>query len=585
MLDKIRNELQGKSPDKIYELLHSSDEKYPDKNGYALCDAASLFVAFAYFAERPSDKQQFRAEAYSAFLDCDRSRFPHAWAYLDMLSGGAAADGLRVRILKGGSYKIKNYYLENNVLDDMRGASALLSYVEEQLVPEMISHEFIRECIIYCGGGNVFAALPEWADDSFALRLEQEAQRVLLTANTAYYMSDAMPLSAILGEDYKRNMTEVEERLAERKKLRIFADIKPVSTLVESTLDISGVGNVKFSVEEITGTHCCEACGKRMASYRIAGSEDRLCGGCMHKRTVGDVAKDGKYCADFRRINHHEPAHTNCLTDIDGDYVAVVYADGNNMGGIIAGFRRITEMMSFSRDVREVTAEALFRAMEDVGIDRFEVVALGGDDVFVIVPGNKAYAFTMKLVERYNSFFTQRSEYSTRSTLSAGIAIAKSSTPVRIMLEKAEEQLDSAKYLEKNRDAAKRDGTLSFVIMDSYGAGDDEKEHGEISSTMLPYSLSTAKQVAGIVSGMDGTAKSRLRNILDAFRNADSTEEANLFLRYMNAKSNADKRIALPEISGFTLDGGYYVQDEKYSYIWNDLLELSGFIDGVGGAE
>lgn len=585
MLDKIRNDCRERSPDEIYELLLGSGEKYPDSSGFAICDAAALFVAFAYFAERPSDSRKLRAEAYSAFLDGDKSRFPKAWAYLEMLSGGAAAEGLNVRILKGGSYKIKGYYLENNVLNDMRGASALLSYVEEQLVPELISREFIRECIIYCGGGNVFAALPEWADDSFALRLEQEAQRVLLTANTAYYMSAAMPLSAILGDDYKRNMTDIEERLAERKKLKIISDTKPVSSLVGGTLDISGAGTVSFNAYETAGTHCCEACGKRLASYKLSGGDDKLCGGCMHKRAVGDIAKDGKYCADFRRINHYDPKPVNCLADIDRDYVAVVYADGNNMGGIIAGFRRITEMMSFSRDVREVTTQAVFRAMDDVGIERFEVVALGGDDVFVIVPGSRAYAFTMKLIERYNSFFAQRSEYSTRSTLSAGIAVAKNNTPVRIMLEKAEEHLDSAKYLEKNRDAANRDGTLSFVIMDSYSADADEKENGTAVSTMLPYSLSTAKQVAGIAGTMDGTAKSRLRNILDAFENADFPEEANLFLRYMNAKSDPEKRIKLPEISGFTLDGGYYVQEGQYCYIWKDLLELSGFTDGAGGAE
>jgi hypothetical protein len=538
-------------------------------------------VAFAYFSENPADKPAFRAAAYSAFLDGDKSRYQIAWDYLGMLSGGKPAQGLNVRILKGGSYKIKEYYLENNVLDDMRGASALLSYVEEELVPGMISDEFIRECIIYCGGGNVFAALPERADEGFAMKLEAAAQRTLLTAQTAYYISEPMPLSALLDEKYNRNMTTVEERLAERKKLLIFSDTKPVSELVGSSLETANVGKVNISAGEFGGIHTCDACGKRLASYKVSerGGDELLCGGCLHKRAVGNAAKEGKYSADYRRINGENPRAVKTLADIDEDYISVVYADGNNMGGIIAGFGKITDMMSFSRDVRETTARAVFGAMKAVGTNAFEAVAIGGDDVFVIVPGKKAFAFTRELVRQYNAAFENK--YSVRSTLSAGIAVAKSDTPVKIMLEKAEEQLERAKALEKSRDENERCGTLSFVIMDSNCADSGDDDNNGINATMLPYTLETADKISAIVSkiGAEKTAKSRLRNILTAFENATCPEEANLFLKYMNAKADKSRIVKLPEIGGYSVDGGYYVRGGKRSYIWGDLLELSDFND------
>ncbi len=574
-IKEIKDKCRGETPDKIFEILRDSKEKYPDENGFELCDAASLFTAFAYFSENPADKNAFRAEAYAAFLNGDRSRFGTAWDYLGMLCGGKTAQGINVRILKGGSYKIKEYYLENNVLDDMRGASAMLSHAEERLIPDMIAEEFIRECIIYCGGGNIFAALPEWADERFALTLEARAQRVLLTAKTAYYISEPMPLSSLLDEKYNRNMTAVEERLAERKKLRIFSDTKPVSELAGSSTEIANVGIVNFSAKEFGGVHTCDACGKRLASYKVAegGGDELLCGGCLHKRAVGNAAKEGRYGADYRRINGRNPGTVKTLADIGEDYISAVYADGNNMGGIIAGFTKITDMMSFSRDVRKTTVEAVFKAMDKVGIDRFEAVAIGGDDVFVIVPGKKAFAFTRELVREYNKNFYNK--YSVRSTLSAGIATAKNDTPVKIMLEKAEEQLDRAKALEKSLDEKKRCGTLSFVIMDSNPTDGGDDENKAINTTMLPYTLETADRISEIVS--ETTSKTRLRNILTAFENASCPEEANLFLKYMNAKADKKNIIRLPEIDGYTVDGGYYVSGEKRSYIWGDLLTLADF--------
>ena len=55
---------------------------------------------------------------------------------------GASDSSSKIVLLKGGSYKIKQYYLEDNVPRDIRGASMNLAYVEEKVIPNYIENHF-----------------------------------------------------------------------------------------------------------------------------------------------------------------------------------------------------------------------------------------------------------------------------------------------------------------------------------------------------------------------------------------------------------------------------------------------------------
>ena len=92
------------------------------------------------------------------------------------------------------------------------------------------------------------------------------------------------------------------------------------------------------------------------------------------------------------------------------NFVAYIYADGNNMGGYIQTIKTPQEYMAFSRDIFEATEESVYRALAEhlhphklnnltkpEAKDRngkivhpFEIITIGGDDVLLIVPANKA---------------------------------------------------------------------------------------------------------------------------------------------------------------------------------------------------
>lgn len=602
LLNSIYNEVKELTADEIrYKLLEKSELEYEKNNdiSYKVYDVASLFVASVFLnCGNTENKEELRKDAYLVFLSENRDSYHEAWQMIDLLLGRAESSSVKipVKILKGGSYKIKNYYLENYDLQEIRGASVLLSYVEDTLIRGMISDRYIPECIVYCGGGNIFAVVPEECDESFAIKLEEKAKELLVSADIACFLSETTDLSVVFGPDYKIKMAETENLLNERKKLIIntggssdFSSNPDYIYIPESSEGEDDGMSITVEKKKPASSGVCTSCGKRQGLYqgfRKDGEKGEkkeviLCLSCLYKHKVGSEARSSKYIKMYNKYNDKIKADSkvNSLGDIKDSkgYIAVVYGDGNNMGGIIQNFTRITQMMEFSRNVKDIAARAVFESMGSHEIDKFEVVGLGGDDIFVIVSGDKAIKFTLSLIEKYNKKFERYSSTGQVSTLSAGIAIAKYDMPVQVILEEAENQLSKAKNEVKKYPDNK--GSISFRIMDSFESSEEDEE--KIKSTMLPYLTENAVKIVKFAEKhRDNSRKTGLRNILDAFSDSESELEANLFLEYYKAK-NSEKNLELPELDKYTLNGGYYISTEtnQYCYIWKDLINLIDFIE------
>lgn len=478
-----------------------------------------------------------------------------------------------VRLIKGGTYRIKGYYLENNELSDIRGASTIITEVQENIVPELLIKLIGFDCILYNGGGNLFAIAPADCDEDIGTKLEQEAQRYLVTAESAYYVSKPLSLSELLGKDYRTKIAEKENELDRRKKLKMSYDPEPVSTMIGQ--EIAGVA---IKAEENTEKQYCKKCRKRIARYRSHNAKTAdlfMCGGCLHKYRVG-IKQKTRYSEEYRtylRANGgadiaDDITQMQTISDISADKVAVIYADGNNMGGIIQGFTKLTDMIFFSTFVKNTMPEVVYSSMQKCGIRKFEIVAMGGDDIFMIVPAKKAVVFSLELIKEYNRRFAEKFP-SCRSTLSVGTCIAKSGTPIKVMLEAAEDKLSDAKEKVKRENCS---GSLSYTILKGYNSGGSK-------NGMLPFSAEEAESVLDYVRIVknNNTATTRINNIAEAYETAESIEEANMFFAYMNAKEDkAEKRIKLPYIKGYNIVGGCYEKDGITYTLWNELLELIG---------
>ena len=480
---------------------------------------------------------------------------------------------LNVRILKGGTYKIKGYYLEDNDLTDIRGASTIITQVQEKIIPDLLKKNVEFDCILYHGGGNLLALLPENCADDLGEQLEKCANRYLCTAQSAYFVSKPIALSDLLSKNYRTIMADNEATLEQRKKCKLIFEQAPKSNFLDQEL----FDGIKVRAAEVNSADLCDCCKKRTASYRIEGKT--VCGGCLHKIAVGKQQKN-RYLDEYEKHTGCHPKEVHSISEIsdrNGD-IALFYADGNNMGGIVANCKNLPDMMDFSAFVKSAMPTIVYDAIKANAIDRFEIVALGGDDVFLLVPADKAIRLAAKMIRLYQKKFQQKFP-ETNSTLSVGICIAKDSTPVQVMLETAEEELDSAKALVRQSET-EIGGSLSFRILNTYEGSSADRGN----TTLLPYSIENAEKILDFSNQLQNqlhgdTMKTRLRNLSAAFHMADSTEEASLFFQYTNAKESDEKKKIqnLPSLDGYqSKNDGFYTKgsDKQSYYIWEDLIDL-----------
>ena len=474
-----------------------------------------------------------------------------------------------VKAIKGGTYKIKGYYMENNELQDIRGASTLISTIQDDLLPEKLKSLLGYDGVLFNGGGNLFALVPENIQPDIANILEEIADSLLITANSAYYLSEPFMLSDFLGKQYKWLMAKFETELNERKKAKVCFDVKPITQYLKQNLlgsDLSANDLVK------TGIYC-EKCRKRLATYERKGKI--LCAGCLHKVHAGEMQKS-HYLDEYSQFTGISCIVPKTFADIDREHIAVVYADGNNMGGIIQNIDSIEKMIHFSDFVKTTMSRIVYSSLSECNITSPEIVALGGDDVFLIIPAEKSVSFAVKLIEKYRKAFSEEFQRAD-STLSVGFCIVKPKTPVKAALEVAEEEMSSAKKLVRENGG---EGSLSFRVFNTYEGSVSERG----AETLMPYSVKAAEQLLDYSSSLHkmGDIKTRLQNMSEAFAKADIPEEASLFMDYNNAKESKGKQLELPELDGYVLRDGYYTRNGKYQngrigYVWNDLIYLMKF--------
>ena len=89
----------------------------------------------------------------------------------------------------------------------------------------------------------------------------------------------------------------------------------------------------------------------------------------------------------------------------------------------------------------------------------FEAICLGGDDLLIVVPADVSLDITNGIIDNFDKDFDYQ------ITISAGICIAKSTTPIQNMLTISQDCLKSAKRYEKRIDD--NCGTLDVIAIGS----------------------------------------------------------------------------------------------------------------------
>jgi CRISPR-associated protein Cmr2 len=180
-----------------------------------------------------------------------------------------------------------------------------------------------------------------------------------------------------------------------------------------------------------------------------------------------------------------------------GNYVGIIYADGNDMGAAIEGLGTLSDFRQFAMMVRRAIETAVFSGLghllsghhetEREHIDDrggkhrrkhtyhpFEIVSIGGDDVYLFVPADIALELAVHICRKFEASIDKdfERELNRKLTLSAGVLLAHVNTPVYFSRTVVKGLLSNAKRLSKSGE--KVVSTIDFQVITTDTAASED---------------------------------------------------------------------------------------------------------------
>lgn len=473
-------------------------------------------------------------------------------------------------LLLGDTDAIRSYVYETSALPEIRGASQILQEVEEK-IREKFRNRLAEECLIYCGGGGLLAIVPasqaqQWKQCLEQLYLERTcvATATIVVSDPISYADigrgifpyDDAQVRSLSGQGVAGDLlfSHFDALLRDRTKRKNFGEL--VARLTGRLQQAKRSKSEAPFLETLPVHLRCQSCGKRAAEQKDNVRDEWLCSICWQKRSKGrqerrdfvrafvEWAKQTKDVDVPLKNQQGEirfPADLDVLVGAEGK-IALLYADGNNMGDLLQLMPSPASYQHFSQTLASATKESLFKAIWCVfGRERlcdpmqtlpFEIIALGGDDAVVIVPASFGWALAVqvleefekhaeitKLQDEFNGRLGNALRQPVRLSLSAGVAIADVKYPVRFLFDIAEGLLKEAKRLARE----KQMGTLCHLwlrapVISEHAKGLVEELYmrEDRALTARPYTSQQARTLTRLARQLFILAKSQRKSLAEA---------------------------------------------------------------------
>jgi len=295
-------------------------------------------------------------------------------------------------------------------------------------------------------------------------------------------------------------------------------------------------------VETLPYGERCRSCERRVASrdFPVAGERQLVCAPCYIKLESGWTQKR-RWVSEFENFliarrqqgemlpygagDHRRSASpVQAFDDVTppqdlneigqasrpSGYIGVVYADANNMGAALEALATPSDYATFAEAIFNANQQEVFRAlsqhlqpirirrkdrqgqMVDIWSHPFEILSIGGDDLFLIVPAHAALPIAHQIAQgvetrlaeidlfRHQETYTASAVHrcvidpsavptiQSKIALSAGVLLADAHTPIFFLQELVEQLLKSAKTRAKALKAQHyRGGSIDFMALKS----------------------------------------------------------------------------------------------------------------------
>lgn len=521
-------------------------------------------------------------------------------------SGGEIAHS-PIALLVADTDATQAYVFESNKLPEIRGASRWLDDLNQEIGRNLAraGHD-----VIYVGGGSLLALIP--STPTVGKQLVEEIENLYPQATGAATITAAWRPLPSDGDNHLSFGETVGwaghwlRRRKESKEAPPFYEALPFQTR-------------------------CQSCQLRPADARLSFPDWALCPVCHDKRTY----ERRDYWFNEATLQLQQPGMTyfqGTANQVEipltleelaetsrgrSGYVAFLYLDGDRIGRRLTSIPDRASYTAFSRALSSVTRQVVFEAIaahlsprttkgdsfreqmgraSEVGRDflihPFEIIAIGGDDVMLIVPADVGLSIASQIGQQFTAQLEALGWPGV--TISGGVLIAPQTTPIRIMR-------DLAAALQKQAKQA-GGGRLDFHLLKSADMLDRRLSHMR---GRYPYTLAHLgtgdkhlrllgrpymhAQIAALWQNLielkrTGFASSQMQQLAAAL--LTSRHESTLFYLYQQARHQtayAPLDAILDSLQSLTATDPppwQSIEDEEYSHqtvLW-DLAELFEFI-------
>jgi CRISPR-associated protein Cmr2 len=347
-----------------------------------------------------------------------------------------------------------------------------------------------------------------------------------------------------------------------------------------------------------------------------------------------------------------EAIRTEEIGNQSDDFIAFIYADGNNMGGYIQKIQTPQDYAKFSQDVSKATEQSVYYALAEhlhphqlkdltnpesqhrnnLWVHPFEIITIGGDDVMLIVPADKALQIAKTIGEKFEEILLQKNDKyrlylepeeakksinchrylssevklsQCKLSMSTGILITAYNTPIYYAENLTNQLLKSAKKkakeLKKSHDYF--GGTIDFLALKSVtmissnigefreqGLTKQQKNH-TLKLYAAPYTL---HEIGGLVDTIKAFKTSefprsqlyQIRSLIELGKQTAILNYRYFRVRLTEKNSNLiQDDFEKPWCSAKTNCGNiapwmYEIESHTYETIWREIVDLYPFING-----
>ncbi|MEJ5312383.1 MAG: hypothetical protein WHX52_21675 [Anaerolineae bacterium] len=388
-------------------------------------------------------------------------------------------------LLAADTDRTQDYVFESARLPEVRGASWLLDDLNVNRIPALFRQQGLAgTCvdadppgeIVYVGGGGLLALVPERIASSLAQAIEAEYPAV---TGAATITADWRPVTPeMIRDGYPDNGFGGLVRWA-GGWLRRRKESKSPPPFYEA----------------LSHAARCRSCYHRPA-HKVLFPDDPgggwpICHVCERKRLDRSLWFD-RYHQRYGVIADRPQDLSEIGQASRGRkrYVGFIHLDGDGLGDCLLAFWQPLEYKAFSAGIATAMENAVMEALRrllppadvtasearrDVGqahlvgspvrLHPFEIITIGGDDVWLIVPGDAALPVAAAIVQGFQAAGLRRPDNGKLCTLSGGVVIADDHNPVRVLRDVAKDLAREAKRA--RQDAGAEIGYIDFHIFKS----------------------------------------------------------------------------------------------------------------------